>query len=138
MEDFYLDASDLVVGRFCTVVAKKALLGSTIKIFNCEKAIITGNKADVFTKFKQRRDRGTPHKGPFYPRMPDRFVRRSIRGMLPYKQLKGSEAYKKVLCYIGIPHEFKEKKLETLPQAKCSSIRYVSVEDVCKFLGANW
>ena len=39
-----IDATELIVGRFATVAAKKALLGERIDIINCEKAIITSGQ----------------------------------------------------------------------------------------------
>ena len=60
-----LDANNLIVGRFGTFVAKKALLGERIDIINCEKAVISGRKEEVFAKYKKRRDIGAPRKGPF-------------------------------------------------------------------------
>ena len=63
-----IDAKDLVLGRLATAVAKRALLGESIDIVNCEKAIITGNKKTILKRYQQRRDRGIPTKGPFFPR----------------------------------------------------------------------
>ena len=49
-----IDASDMILGRLATYVAKKALLGEKVDIVNCEKAVITGNKKSVFEKYKKR------------------------------------------------------------------------------------
>jgi len=69
--------------------------------------------------------------------MPDRFVRRCIRGMLPYKQEKGRKAFKRVMCYIGIPDEFKDKKTETIENcnvSKVPSLKYVYISEICKLM----
>src|SRR3989344_765026 len=87
-----INAEDLILGRMATYAAKKALNGEKIDIVNCEKAIITGKRKDVLEKYKRKANRGGPFHGPFYPKMPDRFVRRVIRGMLNYKQERGKEA----------------------------------------------
>ena len=132
-----IDVQNAIVGRFSTVVAKRALLGEKIDLVNCEKAIITGDKVNVYKKYKQRDDMGTPLKGPFFPKMPDRFVRRIIRGMLPYKQEKGKNAFKRVMCYIGIPENLKNEKLETIQQAnisKSKTFKYTFIGDLCKHL----
>ena len=133
-----INAENLILGRMATHVAKKALLGEKVDIVNCEKAIITGNKENVFNRYKKlATDLGNQFKGPFLSRLPDRFVRRVIRGMLPYHQGKGKEAFKRVMCYISIPSEFKDKKLEKIKEADISrikSLKYMTVEDVCKFL----
>ncbi len=104
-----IDAKNLILGRFATQVAKQALLGEEVRVINCEKAIVSGKKATTLKETKTRALRGTPAKGPFIPKMADRYVRRVIRGMLPYKQKKGELAYKRVLCYVGEPEEFKDK-----------------------------
>ncbi len=133
-----VDASNMILGRMVSYVAKKALLGEKVDIVNCEKAVITGNKKSIFEKYKQRNERGPrPTKGPFIPKMPDRFVRRCIRGMLPYKQEKGRKAFKRVMCYIGIPDEFKDKKTETIENcnvSKVPSLKYVYISEICKLM----
>jgi large subunit ribosomal protein L13 len=132
-----VDASDLIVGRMATFVAKKSLMGEKVDVVNCEKAIMTGKKKEVFNRLKEKRDRGDALKGPYMQKMPDRFIRRVIRGMLPYKQEKGLSAFKRVMCYIGVPNEFKDKKFETIKNAHISTSRamsYVTVGDICAFL----
>ena len=52
-----IDISNSVLGRVATVVAKKALLGETVHVVNCENAIITGSKARLMADFKQKRER---------------------------------------------------------------------------------
>lgn len=136
-----IDATNLILGRLATFAAKKALLGEKVDIINCEKAVITGDPETTYAKFKQRRDRGIPLKGPYYPRMPDRMVRRVVRGMLPYKKSKGSDAFKKVMCYIGVPEKLKDKKTETIKEADISrvpSLKYATVGKISKLLGAKW
>ena len=135
-----IDASNLILGRLATYVAKQSLLGEKVDIVNCEQAVISGGRRNVIAKFKQRRGRVTPFKGPFFPRMPDRFVRRVIRGMLPYKQAKGIDAYARVMCYIGVPSDFKGKDIQTLDRAnalKRQTSKFVTVADMCKELGAK-
>ncbi len=135
-----IDASDLRIGRLATVAAKAALLGNEVNIFNVEKIIITGDKKKVFEKYKQRRERGAPLIGPYYPRIPTKFVKRCIRGMLPYKQEKGRSALDRVKCYKGIPAQFKDVKLETIEAAHIENSmvsKYTTVAEVCKLLGGK-
>lgn len=133
-----IDGADMILGRLASYVAKKALLGEKVDIVNCEKAVLTGNKNSIFKEYKERMELGTrPTKGPFMPKMPDRFVRRCIRGMLPYKQEKGRKAFKRVMCYIGIPDEFKDKKIEIFDNfnvSKVSSLKYVYISEICKLM----
>lgn len=132
-----LDATNLIAGRMATWVAKKSLMGEEINIVNCENAVITGKKRAVLTRYREKYKIGDALKGPYFPKMADRFVRRIIRGMLPYKQNKGILAYKRVMCYLGVPSEFNDKKLETIKSANVSESRtlsYVTVGDLCKHL----
>ncbi len=132
-----IDVTDLILGRFSTVVAKRALMGEKIDLVNCEKAIITGDKVTVYKKYKEQDKRGTPLKGPYLPKMPDRFVRRAIRGMLPYKQEKGKLAFERIMCYLGVPEKLKAEKLETIEIAnitKSKTFKYITVEGLCKLL----
>lgn len=136
MTDIYIDATNAIVGRVGAFAAKRALRGDTVKIMNCEKSIMSGSKENVIYRYYYRRNKvGQPQKGPFISKLPDRFVRRTIRGMLPYKRTKGSEAYKRIMCYLGVPVKFQDKKLQTVPGAdagKLRSLKKVTVEEVCK------
>lgn len=130
-----IDSTNLILGRIATFAAKKAILGEDVRVINAEKAVISGKQKMVLGEAKQTRERGVPAKGPFIPRMPDRYVRRVIRGMLPYKTPRGSEAFKRVLCYVGVPEEFKGVDTTTIPGAsvdKLPSLNYVSIEKICK------
>ena len=138
--EIYINANNLVLGRLASYAAKKALLGNEIRILNCENAVITGNKDYIFKKYKWRREIGNTSNGPFFPKIPDRFVKRTIRGMLPYKKPKGRDAFKRIMCYKGVPEEFKDKKMITLPSAdvsKTNSLKFLQVKEICKFMGGK-
>lgn len=133
-----IDATNLILGRFAATAAKRALLGEKVVVVNCEKAVMTGNKRDILTRYRQKREMGQPTKGPFILRRPDMFVRRTIRGMLPYKQEKGRKAFERVMCYLGVPEEFKDKKLETIEKAnivKVPTLKYMAIGALCKEMG---
>ncbi|MBW2986444.1 50S ribosomal protein L13 [Candidatus Woesearchaeota archaeon] len=136
MADIFIDATNAIVGRIGAHAAKRALLGDTVKIFNCENAIMSGSKVQVTQRYYERRNKiGQPQKGPFISRMPDRFFRRTIRGMLPYKRTKGAAAYKRIMCYIGVPEQFKDKKLQLIAgtdAGKLKSLKRITVGEVCK------
>jgi len=135
-----IDISNSVLGRVATVVAKKALLGETVHIVNCENAIITGSKSRLMADFKQKRERGIPLKGPYYPKQSDRIVKRAIRGMLPYKKPKGREAFERVKCYVGVPEKFENQKLEKIEgtdRSKLPNLKYLYLKDIAKQLGGK-
>jgi len=134
-----INAENMVVGRLATLAAKKALLGEKVDIINCEKAVMSGKKRFLIAETKRKVDMGT-FKGPFYPRMADRLVRRIIRGMLPYKQEKGDKAFKRVMCYRGIPKELEGKESISIEGAHLSKIKdtdYMTIADICKKLGGR-
>jgi len=138
--EIYINAENLILGRIASYAAKRALLGNTVKILNCEKAVVTGNRANILDKYITRRQMGNTSNGPFLPRMPDRFVRRSIRGMLSYKKPRGRDAFERIMCYVGVPEAFKDKKLITLPEAdiaKTRSLRYMGVKEICSVMGGK-
>lgn len=135
-----LDATDLMVGRFATVVAKKALLGESVVIVNCKKAVISGKRKQIIEWYKKKHDRGIPSKGPFLDRRPNMFVKRIIRGMLPYKKTRGLTAFKNIMCYNLVPENMKNEKFETMKEAhisKLPSLKYTTVEEICKQLGGK-
>lgn len=131
-----IDAKDAIVGRIATVAAKKALQGEKVAVINCEKAVLSGTKKRLVADWKRKFSMGVPRKGPFIHRSPDRFVRRIIRGMLPYKKPRGAEAFKNIMCYIGAP----EMQGDSLVIEGASAERlelYVTVGTICKELGGN-
>ncbi|PIN70088.1 50S ribosomal protein L13 [Candidatus Woesearchaeota archaeon CG11_big_fil_rev_8_21_14_0_20_43_8] len=135
-----IDATNMVLGRLATKAAKMALLGERVNVINCEKAIITGPKKVTIGRYLQRRDRGEPTHGPFISRLPDRIVRRTIRGMLPYKRERGQSAFKRVMCYIGVPEKLKDQKAETVDgadMAKLPTLKYVTILELSRQLGAK-
>lgn len=133
-----IDAKDLIAGRLATFAAKKALLGEKIDIVNAEKAVMTGKKEDVLKKFRERNERGNVFKGPFLPKMPDRLLRRMIRGMLPYKKEKGKKAFKRIMCYIEVPEKFKNEKFIVIKEAKVKSLKYLTLARISQQFGKKW
>jgi len=133
------DGKGLILGRLAAVVAKDALLGEEVKVINCEKVVISGRKRVVFTENKERRARkGYPLKSAKLSRLPDRYVRRSIRGMLPWKQTRGREAFKRVMCYQGVPEGIeKGLTIEKAAAKKLPTLYYTTVEEVCRNAGGK-
>ena len=94
-----IDASNHVLGRLASKVAKHVLCGEAVAVVNAEKAVVIGNPKAIVASYKERRDRGDPYHGPFYPRHPDRILKRTVRGMLPYKTPRGREAFKRLRVF---------------------------------------
>lgn len=135
-----IDGTDLILGRLATKIAKAAIQGEQIAIVNAEKIVVTGKPSVVLAKYKQTADRGAPLKGPRYHRSSDRIVRRTIRGMIPYKTPKGKEAFQRVMTYIGVPPEFASAKLETYDDININNTentQYITIEEISKHLGGR-
>jgi large subunit ribosomal protein L13 len=132
-----IDANGATLGRLSTNTAKRLLKGEEVAVINSEKAIISGKKPMIKERYKQKREVGTYRKGPFYPRMPDMIVKRTIRGMIPYQTPHGRTAFKKLKCYIGIPKEFEGKKFEKIKEAEKQPIDFMTIEELSRSLGAK-
>lgn len=133
-----IDASNMIVGRLASKVAKMLLNGESVVIVNAEKAVILGNKHYIIEKYKERREIGSVRKGPRYPRMPDRILRRTVRGMLPMKKSSGKEAYRRLRVFIGVPPEYSNIKPEIIDEAKNTHLtNYITLEELSKQLGAS-
>jgi large subunit ribosomal protein L13 len=140
MATIVIDASNAILGRVAAHVAKQALLGHTIKIVNSEKAVVSGTKRTSIEEAKRKKNMGVPRKGPFYSKLPDRYVRRVIRGMLPYKQPRGRDAYERIMCYIGVPAEFTDAELVRVPGAEASklpNLKSLTIGKICEELGGK-
>ncbi|MFQ5911149.1 MAG: 50S ribosomal protein L13 [Thermoplasmata archaeon] len=134
-----VDATDSVLGRLASVVARRLLEGEEIVVVNAEKAIISGNKVSSFKEYKKMREIGSQTSGPYFPRMPDRIVTRTIRGMIPYQKPRGRAAFKRLRVYIGVPDAFADTAVERIDEAigslKCE---YTKVGDISRKLGAKF
>lgn len=131
----------MILGRLAARVAKDALLGEEVSVVNCEKIMVSGSKQVNFVRAKQKRGRyGHPHRSQTHSRLPDKWVRRSVRGMLPWKQTRGKEAYQLIRCYISVPGELAGKELITLPDSsvhKLPNLKYVSIGEICRHIGGK-
>ncbi|MHA1467799.1 MAG: 50S ribosomal protein L13 [Promethearchaeota archaeon] len=146
-ESLLFDAKNKILGRFCSQVAKKALLGETIVIINAKDAIISGTKKNIHEKYLAKLNISTatnPLRGPFWPRRPDTFMRNVIKKMLPRKKLRGKIALRRIHVYIeDIPERFKERyQLLTpaeIPNADLSRLsyynKYITLENLCSRIG---
>ena len=107
---YVYDATDLVMGRLASIVAKQLLSAARageetrVIIVNAEKAVISGKKDSVINEYLERYRLNHARKGPFFPRMPDLIMKRSVRGMLPYqRKTSGRTAFRALRVEIGCP-----------------------------------
>jgi len=134
-----INADRLILGRMATTVAKRLLQGEEIAVVNAEKAVISGRKGNKVTEAKEFLGVGGVNRGPYHYRRPDRIVRKTIKGMLPFKQPKGKEAYRRLRVFIGVPEDLKSVKMETVAFADSKKLKcsYFSVGQFSKEIGWN-
>lgn len=133
-----INAEGLILGRMCSKIAKRLLNGEEIVIVNAEKAVLTGKKKSKVAEAKEFLEVGAPERGPFHSRRPDRIVRKTVRGMVPWKQPKGKLAYKRLKVFMGVPKEFKDAKMETIEQAKAKLAgSHFTLEELAVEVGWN-
>ncbi|GCC11091.1 50S ribosomal protein L13 [archaeon] len=139
------DASGVVLGRLASNVAKAILNNEDVIVVNAEEAIITGNKKNILEKYMHRINRRSlvnpARHGPFFPKRPDRIIKRTVRGMVPYKQERGRKAYKRLKVYVGIPEEYSDTAktvLEDSTYKKLSVPKYIKLGELSKLLGARF
>jgi large subunit ribosomal protein L13 len=136
-----VDATGLVMGRLASVTAKSLLAGEEVKIVNAEKALITGGKNSIFEDYGHTRERGHKERGPYFPRRPEMILKRTVRGMLPYKMRRGRDAFSRLRIYVGVPRELKGMPLEQPAGAKMrteSNNRYIELGTLSRRLGASF
>jgi large subunit ribosomal protein L13 len=134
-----INGENLILGRLASHVAKLLLSGEEVTIVNAEHTIISGSKKSIIEDYYQKRNVGTARKGPFFPRMPDKIVKRTVRGMIPYKKSSGKDAYKKLKVYIGVPKDLKTEDLLTVEGASAKGkVKYIELGEVSKELGAKF
>lgn len=141
-QEVVVDAEGQILGRIASLVAKMLLAGQRVVIVNAEKAVIAGNKQSIIEEYKKyvlsKKTWKMPEKGPKKYRRPDMIVKRTIRGMLPYKQWKGRVAYKNLRVYIGVPEEYSNRPKIKFPKADASRLakRYITIGELAK--GVGW
>jgi large subunit ribosomal protein L13 len=120
-----------------SIIAKRLLQGESVIVLNAEKAAISGKRLQIVKERKTFLEVGHPRKGPYHPRRPDRIVRRTIRGMLPWKKPKGRQAYKRLKVYLGAPREFEGKETQTIIDARAEKLKspYITVGELAKEIG---
>lgn len=125
-----INGKNAILGRLASTAAKRLLSGEEVVIVNAENIIITGRPNDVKNKYLKLKQIGSPQHGPFFPKSPDKIVRRVVRGMLP-KERKGRTAFKKLKVYTNAPKGM-DGESAAVKQIKSN---YITVGEVAKTLG---
>jgi large subunit ribosomal protein L13 len=122
-----------------SVVAKKLLNGEKVIIVNAEKAVISGKKKSKVAEAKEFLEVGAPKRGPFHYRRPDRILRKTVRGMLPFKQPKGKNALKKLKVFISVPEDLTDQQMVSIKEAQAAKLKgpYFTLAELAKEIGWN-
>ncbi|MEM2907187.1 MAG: 50S ribosomal protein L13, partial [Candidatus Odinarchaeota archaeon] len=101
---------------------------------------ISGKRNQVLEQYRGRTNLRTataPWKGPFHYKQPDRIIKRTVRGMLPFKTARGREAYKRLRVYIGLPEDVKLNEVETIKNISADKLKnkYITIKELSKELG---
>ena len=139
-EQVIVDATNHIVGRLCSYVAKILLNGDSVVILNAEKAMLSGNRYTTIREWHEYLEIGSithPEHGPYHARRPDRIITRMVRGMVPREKAKGVNAMKRLRVYIGIPKNYEGSKMKEFDDAKIRkpAAYYLSVRELAKSIG---
>jgi large subunit ribosomal protein L13 len=134
-----VNADGLILGRMASEVAKKLLNGERVIIVNAEKAVISGKKKRKVAEAKEFLEVGSPMRGPFHYRRPDRILRKTVRGMLPFRQPKGKTALKKLTVFISVPENLKGQQAIALEEAQAAKLKgpYFTLAELAREIGWN-
>lgn len=141
-----IDAKKQVLGRMASFAAKKALNGEDIVIVNAEQAYVSGDPKTIHAENHHKsnlKNKSNFNKGPYHPKRPDNYVRKVIRGMLPWKRKRGRQAYKKIMVFCGLPEKELKARAIPMPQKedqlqKKKLRRKLTVAQICQGLGGKW
>ena len=137
------------MGRLASTVAELLLKAARedrddkVVIINSEKAIVSGRPRSVLNTYHAKYELNHSRKGPFFPRMPDMILKRTVRGMLPYqKKSSGRRALRNLRVEIGCPSHLEDDLPEGHEFGDDSKIRralpdrFILLGDISANLGA--
>jgi len=135
-----VDGANLIFGRVASKVAKELLNGNNVVLVNAEKMIISGSPSSILDRYKVKRSlkfKGNPDKSSKWSRIPRMFVKRLIRGMVPWKKPKGKMAMKSLMVYEGVPADMIDRKdWVVYEDAKPKNVsKYMTIARICKMFG---
>ena len=145
------DATDKILGRLASLVAKQLISArkagheQRVIIYNAEHAVVSGPKTRVLANYDGKYKLNHARKGPFYPRMPDQILKRTVRGMLPYqKNSSGRGALRDLRVLIGKPSNLSGEELpdghawgDTGPIDRPLPLKFVRLGEISSSLGVD-
>jgi len=140
LKTVYVDGSNQIAGRLCSIVAKELLSGKRVVVLNAEKVLVSGRSSSVFRQWQARLEiysHVNPIYGPIHPRRPDNILRRMVRGMVPKTKTKGKSAMGRLRVYMGVPEKFASVKTSQYEDAKARRPipQYTTIAEISKNIG---
>ena len=146
---YVFNADGLIMGRLASIVAELLIKAARedrddkVIIINSEKAIVSGRPRSVLNTYQAKYKLNHPRKGPFFPRMPDMIMKRTVRGMLPYQRKNvGRRAIRNLKVEIGCPSHLESDLPDGHESGDDSKIRralpdrFILLGDISANLGA--
>tara|TARA_B110000858_G_C17769425_1_gene458813 strand:- start:217 stop:702 length:486 start_codon:yes stop_codon:yes gene_type:complete len=146
---YVFNADGLIMGRLASTVAELLIKAARedrddkVIIINSEKAIVSGRPRSVLNIYQAKYKLNHPRKGPFFPRMPDMIMKRTVRGMLPYQRKNvGRRALRNLKVEIGCPSHLESDLPDGHESGDDSKIRralpdrFILLGDISANLGA--
>lgn len=135
-----VDATDQVMGRLASKVAKLLLEGYRVYIVNAPNTLISGKKKSVVREWKEFLKIGSvihPRHGPYHPRRPDTILRDVIKGMVPRRKPRGREALRRLRVYNYVPDELPKGRVVRFKEAEPRKPRmyYMTLGELARELG---
>jgi len=125
-----------IFGRLASVVAKDLLKGNSVDVINCEGIVVSGDKKLFAKKILAKRAMGSGGslKGPKYPRVADRLVKRMIRGMLPRDRMKGQDALKRLRCFSGNGQQVTGDGADVIKLKHRKPMKFATIKEIVRLL----
>ena len=136
-----VDGTNQILGRLASIVAKKLLEGYTVVVVNVEKVVVSGRPSEVVKWYKSTvlgvRSHYSHRLRPKRPRSPIRLFKAAVKGMLPKKNARGREAFRRLKAYVGVPEEFQGVEMVRFPEADAERLArsYVQLARIARELG---
>ncbi|MEM1965560.1 MAG: 50S ribosomal protein L13 [Candidatus Caldarchaeum sp.] len=141
---YVINAEGYKLGRLASHVAKILLKGHRVKIYNAEKAVITGSRSSILERYLMLRGRRqlSSHKKitVWYPTRAEAIMRSAVVRMLPRRKPKGREAAKRLEVFEGGAQptgeviEFQDAKLGKPVSRSGKFIRYITLEELSRLM----
>lgn len=137
----YVDASNQVLGRMASIIAKKLLEGYRVYVVNAEKAVVSGDPLMVLEGYRvwyKMRVHVNPYKwSPHRPRSPITIVKKAVLGMLPRDKHSGRMAADRLRVYIGVPKELEGRGFTRFEEADASKLghKFIRLDELASRLG---